>query len=78
MRVTVRYFAILRERRGLAVETVELDEGTTVAEAWRRLSPLAAGDDLRVAFAVNQAVVTGATVLSPDDELAFLPPVGGG
>lgn len=78
MRVTVRYFAVLRERRGLGEEEVDLTDGSTAAEAWRRLSPFPGEVTFPVAFAINQAIVAGATVLRAGDELAFLPPVGGG
>lgn len=75
MIVTARYFAALRERRGTSAEAVELPEGCTAAAAFALLFP---GLELRVAYAVNQATVPGATVLRPGDEVAFLPPLGGG
>ncbi len=75
MRVTARYFAALREQKGLSVEEVELPEGVTAAEAYRALCPPAA---LPVAYAINQATARPDTVLRAGDEVAFLPPVGGG
>lgn len=73
--MTARYFAALRERRGASTETLELPDGTTAAEAYATVFP---GLGLRVAYAVNQATVPGDTVLRPGDEVAFLPPLGGG
>lgn len=75
MRVRVLYFAVLKERRGRAQEDVVLPEGTTAAAAFDHLFP-ALG--LPVAFAVNEAMVPGTTTLHDGDELAFLPPLGGG
>lgn len=75
MRVTVRYFAVLRERRGVPVEEVDLPEACTVAAAYAHIG-LPAG--LRVAFAVNETVVPQDTALHAGDDLAFLPPLGGG
>ena len=53
MKVTARYFAVLRERRGQAQEVVDLPEGTTARQAFDLLFP---GLELRVAFAVDQAL----------------------
>ena len=75
MRVSVRYFAVLRERRGVAREDVDLPEGTTAQEAYARMCVPA---DVPVAFAINTEVAAGTTVLQSGDELALLPPVGGG
>ena len=75
MRLTVRYFAVLRERRGTDCEIVALSDGATAASAFALLFPDLA---LPVAFAVNQEMVPGDTALAANDELAFLPPLGGG
>jgi molybdopterin converting factor small subunit len=75
MRVSVHYFATLRDQRGVPNEVVELPEATTAAAAYAHLGlPV----DLPVAFAVNLERVSGATVLHEGDEVAFLPPLGGG
>lgn len=75
MRVRVRYFAVLRERRGVQVEEVDLPDGCTAADAYAHLCPPA---ELPVAFAVNEAMASGKTPLREGDEVAFLPPLGGG
>ncbi len=72
--MTVRYFAALREARGLSEERVELPEGATAAEARARLCP----PGLRVAVAVGEHVVDDAHVLRDGDSVALLPPLGGG
>ena len=73
--MVVRYFARLRELRGIDCETVALPEGTTAAGAYLRLGLPA---ELPVAHAVNAERVPGGTVLAEGDELVFLPPIGGG
>lgn len=73
--VTVRYFAVLRERRGVEEEAVELREGETVADLYARLFP---EPRVPVAFARNQARVGAEEPLADGDEVAFLPPLGGG
>lgn len=79
MKVRVRYFAGLRDARGLAVEDVE-GTFTTAAALWELLSaqhvfPLAPAE-LRVA--VNTAYVPFTAALCEGDEVAFIPPVSGG
>lgn len=73
--MTSLYFATLREIRGTSGEPVELPDGTTVSGAFARIFP---DLDLTVAYAVNQATVASDTVLNEGDEVAFLPPLGGG
>src|SRR5262245_12207605 len=82
MTVTVRLFAILRERAGRDSIDVELDEGATVAEALERLSAAPELGDLLermpVRMAVNRDYADAETTLSSGDELALVPPVSGG
>lgn len=75
MRVQVRLFATLREARGAELVEVELPEGTTAAGAFAALFDL---PGLRVGYAVNTAFVSPDTPLHEGDELALLPPLGGG
>src|SRR5262245_52825725 len=82
MTVTVRLFAILRERAGRDSIEVELDEGATVAEALERLSARPELGDLLermpVRMAVNRDYADTDTTLFSGDELALVPPVSGG
>ena len=73
--VTVRYFAVLREKRGTDEEAVALREGETVAALYARLF---AEPRVPVAFARNHARVGADEPLVDGDEVAFLPPLGGG
>jgi molybdopterin synthase catalytic subunit len=82
MTVTVRLFAVLRERAGMDSIEVELDEGATVADALDRLSAHQELGDLLdrmpVRMAVNRDYADPATRLTAGDELALVPPVSGG
>jgi len=81
MNVQVRYFASVREMMGSKAETIELDNGVTVADA---LGAIAGGDVRReraIKFCmpmVNQEYVQQDHVLQDGDELALIPPVSGG
>jgi molybdopterin converting factor subunit 1 len=82
MTVTVRLFAVLRERAGSDAIEVELDDGATVAEALARLAERPELGDLLdrmpVAMAVNRDYADSSTSLAAGDELALVPPVSGG
>jgi molybdopterin synthase catalytic subunit len=74
--VTVRLFAMLRERAGASEVTVELPEGARVRDALAALGELA--DGLPLVMAVNREYAPEDAVLAPGDELALIPPVSGG
>ena len=75
MTILVRYFAILRERKGMDEEEIVLDKQITVSELYSKLF----GEGQQgVRFAVNQNYVSRSHLLVDGDEVAFLPPLGGG
>src|SRR3954453_14907970 len=74
--VTVKLFAVLRERAGASEVTLELPEGASVRDAIDSLADVAAG--VPVVMAVNREYADEDVVLSEADELALVPPVGGG
>ncbi|MDQ1316017.1 MAG: sulfur-carrier protein [Pseudomonadota bacterium] len=83
MKLHVLYFARLRERFGVAEETLEFDGATAaglIAQLQARggawAEELAAGRAFRVA--VNQDIVTLDAVLPDQAEVAIFPPVTGG
>jgi molybdopterin converting factor subunit 1 len=76
MEVTVRLFAMLRERAGSPELTLELPDGARVGDALAELHGLA--DDLPLVMAVNREYADEERVLDPGDELALIPPVSGG
>jgi molybdopterin converting factor subunit 1 len=79
--VTIRLFAIVRERARVSELRREFPDGTTVAEIWQHLKwefPALDGVHEAVGFAVNQEYVDGSYRLRAGDEVAFIPPVSGG
>jgi len=76
--VRVRYFASLRERRGRDEEEVALEPGETLEHLYLRLFPAGHEGVLPVAYARNASVARGSDRPQDGDEVAFLPPVGGG
>ena len=83
MKLSVRYFASIREALG-AGESLEVAAGATVGEVRDALvargaahaAALARGRALR--SALNQSMCDETTVVSEGAELAFFPPVTGG
>lgn len=79
MNYRVLYFASLRDRAGMDVETVNsvaADACGLYAELRARHGFALAQDRLRVA--VNGAFATWERLLCEGDEVAFIPPVSGG
>ncbi len=84
MKITVRYFALLRERIGCESEILSWDDAEPSVERLRqhladRVPALAAflrGGTLLVA--VNREYAAADTVLRDGDEVALFPPVAGG
>jgi sulfur-carrier protein len=83
MKVTVRYFASIRERLG-GGEAIDVAEGSSVAVVRDALIALddahavalARGRALR--SALNQVLCTEEAIVGEGAELAFFPPVTGG
>ncbi|HWL17131.1 MAG TPA: MoaD/ThiS family protein [Opitutus sp.] len=78
-RISIQYFALLREQRGLTEEQLETNA----------LTPAALYEELRarhgftlpanrVRAAVNGDFVAADAPLRPDDQVVFIPPVAGG
>lgn len=81
MRITVRLFALYRERLGTDTLTFDLPDGEHVEDMlallirrFPHLLPLV--DNTRVA--VNQEFAEPSQVLHDGDEVALIPPVSGG
>jgi molybdopterin synthase catalytic subunit/molybdopterin converting factor small subunit len=74
VQITVRLFAGLRERAGVA--RLELDDVTVVDDVWSRLE---LGDEPGgLLYAVNREYVERGHALRDGDEVALIPPVSGG
>lgn len=85
MKVTVLFFASLREQLGVSREELELPAGIATLGSLRAhllarggawSTALAEGKLLRMA--VNQDMAKPATAIKGGDEVAFFPPVTGG
>lgn len=84
MRLTILYFASLRERLGCSREQLDLPEGVADVAALSHLLAMRGGEwqALRSArnlrCAVNQQMAGPDSSLASGDEVAFFPPVTGG
>lgn len=79
--LTIRLFALLRDQLGQDVVDVEVPAGTTVADlvhAIRKQEPRLAPFLEVSRVAVNLAFAPKDRVLEAGDEVALIPPVGGG
>jgi sulfur-carrier protein len=81
MKIRVRYFASFREIVGQNEEIINLHQGASVADVralllsrYPRLKPVME----RSTCAVNHSYVPVETTLQENDEIVFIPPVGGG
>lgn len=85
MKLTVKYFALLREAIGTDTEAIEVPETVrTVADlqAWLietdAVRAKAFAGVKRIRAAVNASMAPAGTALADGDEVAFFPPVTGG
>jgi molybdopterin synthase sulfur carrier subunit len=83
--VTLVYFAWVRQKIGVAQETIEPPPGVeTVGDLIEHLRQRGGGyleafaDTARIRAAVNQEHAKFDAPVSPEDEIAFFPPVTGG
>jgi molybdopterin synthase catalytic subunit/molybdopterin converting factor small subunit len=76
MEVTVRLFAMLRQRAGRDAVVLSLPDGARVDDALAALAEVTGG--VSCVMAVNREYADGARVLIAGDELALIPPVSGG
>jgi molybdopterin converting factor small subunit len=79
MHITIRLFGIYRELSNQRSMTLEIPEGTTTGEVWRQLSEQTPRlNTVAPIAAVNMKYAGLDQKLCDGDEVAFLPPVGGG
>jgi molybdopterin converting factor subunit 1 len=81
LKITLLYFAVLRDIAGKRDDVVELPDGTRAADVWRRLRDQHAAlrDYVQPPMtAINESYADPEQVLRDGDELAFIPPVAGG
>jgi molybdopterin synthase catalytic subunit len=81
MRVRVLFFGVLKDVVGRPEETIEVGPGSTIGGVFQEYAErFATLHDRRssIVFARNREFSPVDTVLSDNDEVAFLPPVSGG
>ncbi len=81
MKVTVLLFASLREAAGMPMVEVDIADGATAAEliaSLRASHPGLATHLPYVKVAVNREFAAAEMALHDGDEVALIPPVGGG
>ena len=79
--ITVKFFATYRQATGLPQATLEVPEGTTLADLVDRLMvayPQLASHRASMLLALNEEFTDLAARLRGGDEVALLPPVSGG
>lgn len=81
MELSVRLFALYRERGGRSSITVAVRDGATVADLTaevRRQLPNLAPPEVKIVVAVNTDYADSDVVLRPGDDVCLIPPVSGG
>jgi molybdopterin converting factor subunit 1 len=81
MRVRVLFFGMLKDLVGKASDTLDLDQGASVADLlvhYETQIPRLREALPSLALAVNQEYASAQTKLRSNDEVAILPPVSGG
>ncbi len=81
MRVRVLFFGMLQDLVGKASDTLDLDQGASVADLlahYETQIPRLRESLPSLALAVNQEYASAETKLRSNDEVAILPPVSGG
>lgn len=76
MRITVRYFASLREKIGKEMEMVELSDSLSIEELWLFMHHESLPKNILTAL--NQTHVPKTQFIQDGDEVAFFPPITGG
>lgn len=81
LRVKVLFFGRVRELTGITEEAVEMPGGATLTDLFERFAarfPQLAGFRPSLVASRNREFAPWDTRLSPEDDIAFLPPVSGG
>jgi len=85
LKVTVRFFASVKESLGTEAEVIELPAGVSTVAAVRAHLRARGGawsetlaETRRVTAAVNQDMAKPSAAVKAGDEVAFFPPVTGG
>lgn len=76
MKITVKYFASLREQMGKTEEVLTVREVISMAELWKNISGKTNAEN--ILMAINMEYVQFDAIVQEGDEVAFFPPVSGG
>ena len=76
MKISVKYFASMRDLMGKTDESVEIADGATVESLWSALSDAEMPENTLIA--VNMEYTDIKHELNDGDEVGFFPPVTGG
>lgn len=81
MELSVRFFALYRERAGCRETPISVASDATVADllvAVRERFPHLAPPEVQIVVAVNEEYAEPHLALKPNDEICLIPPVSGG
>lgn len=76
MKIKIKYFANMRVVMGRSDEILDLTDGVTVTDLWKKVSDDALPENTLIS--VNMEYTDLSHGLSDGDEVAFFPPVTGG
>jgi molybdopterin synthase catalytic subunit len=81
MNLPIKLYAVARQRSGASTVAVELPERATIADLRRALAeqhPALADVLAQSRFAINSDYAADGAMISPNAEIALIPPVSGG
>jgi molybdopterin converting factor subunit 1 len=81
VRISILYFATVKDATGIRMESIDLSDDTTIREMLSKISiiyPKLKHILNNIQISVNYRIVDFNTVLKDGDEVALLPPISGG
>ncbi len=76
MRISIKFFASLREQLKMEDMDISVESVTTVHDLWQHVVKKEIPDNIMVA--INQEYASMQSLVQDGDEIAFFPPVTGG
>jgi len=78
MKISVKYFASLRELMGESSVFIDIDKESSIDDVWQHVTKNKKIELDNVMATANMEYVKSSYVISDGDEIAFFPPVTGG